>query len=200
MALFGAMMWISLAREGRAADDAKAKGEKKEAKSDSNASAPKLEGKEAPPFDKVAIGMSSIDPEAEGPGAAANFRLSNYRGKNIIVLAFFTDATDTNSVDELRALSGQLSNFQQNKAIILGISNCPVDREKRLIKRDKCGFPMLGDPDSDICRRYGVVEKGKVSRVTFIVDQKGIVRKVIDTKDPKKHAQEVLDYVKNLKS
>jgi peroxiredoxin Q/BCP len=192
------MAWISFALEARAADDAKASGEKKEAKSEpSKGGTAKLEGKEAPGVMQAAIGMKSIDPNTDGP--VGDFDLGNFRGRNVVVLAFFRDPKETDSVDELKQLSGQMSQFKQNGVIIVGISNSPLYREKRLLNREKVSFPLLGDENNQVCKSYGVVENGKVNRTTFIIDKNGKVRKVIDTKDPKKHGQEVLDAVKNLK-
>jgi peroxiredoxin Q/BCP len=212
MALFGMMMWISSALETRAADDSKASGEKKSEPSKGgtsvafspdgkrvvSGSSSKLEGKEAPQVETGALNLTSVDPTAEGP--IGDFKMSNYRGKNIMVLAFFKDPKDTESVDEFKALSGQMGAFKQNGAIIMGISNSPIFRERRLHNKEKVNFPLIGDESTEICKKYGVFDNGKVNRVTFIIDRKGIVRKVIDTKDPKKHADEVLDAVKNLKS
>jgi peroxiredoxin len=203
MALFGMMMWISLALAARAADDPKATGEKKDAnpqaaKSEpSNAGAIKLAGKAAPDIGQSVIGMKAIDPQAE---PVSDFTLSDYRGKNTMVVAFFTGPKDSESVDELCQFRDLMTQFKQNNVIILGISNSPLYKERHLVNKEKVGFLIMGDEHGVVCGPYGVIEKGKVSRVTFIIDQKGIVRKVIDTKDPKKHVQEVLDFVKNLKS
>jgi len=201
MAFFGVMMWLSLPLVARAADDAKPTGEKKDTKSapskpetTKKSDATKLEGKEAPELDQPALNaIGAGDP-------IGDFKLSSFRDKATMVLAFFTAPQDNDSVNELHELRDLMSQFTDNHASIVGISNYPLYKEKRLINREKLNFPIMGDESGDTCRKYGVIENGKVSRVTFIVDKKGIVRKVIETKDPKKHAQEALDYVKSLKS
>jgi thioredoxin-dependent peroxiredoxin len=76
-----------------------------------------------------------------------------------------------------------------------------LNHQMWLHKKNKINFPVIGDENKGVCKAYGVLDKdGKVNRVTFVVDKKGIVRRVFEVKDAKKHSQEVLDYVKSLKS
>jgi peroxiredoxin Q/BCP len=190
------MMWMSSALQIRAADDAKAKAGKKD--EPSKAGYTKLEGKEAPEVGQAVLGLNYVIPHAE---AFDDFTLTNFRGKNTMVLAFFKDKNDTDSVDELHGFRDQLGQFKQNGAIVVGISNGSVGNVKWLLKHGhNLHFPLLGDEHSEASQAYGVLENGKVRRVTFVIDRKGLVRKVIDTKDPKKHVEEALDAVKNLKS
>jgi prepilin-type processing-associated H-X9-DG protein len=100
-----------------------------------------------------------------------------------------------------------MDDFKKSDSVILAISTSPVVGIKRLAKEEKLTFPMLTD-DMNVREKagrraaldYGVLNKdGIPNRVTFVIDKKGIVRKVFDVKDAKKHPQEVLEYLKSMK-
>jgi len=62
-------------------------------------------------------------------------------------------------------------------------------------------FPLLGDwPRYEAGRLYGVYqeEKGYHARTTFVIDADGIIRAVIDVRDPGAHAPRALDAVRAL--
>ena len=61
-------------------------------------------------------------------------------------------------------------------------------------------FPLIADTDKSINQKYGVwVEKerdGKkfmgTARVTFVIDEKGVITNIIDKVDTKEHAGQIL--------
>ena len=65
---------------------------------------------------------------------------------------------------------------------------------------------LLADPGGEVCRKYGVVVEKVVdghalsmlSRSTFVIDKKGVLRHVLHDVSPKDHADEVLKAVKGL--
>jgi peroxiredoxin len=59
----------------------------------------------------------------------------------------------------------------------------------------------LADPEKETAKAYGVLlPRGFANRATFVIDKKGVLRKIYDKADAMKNAEEVLDWVKdNLK-
>ena len=58
-------------------------------------------------------------------------------------------------------------------------------------------FPLYADADKKVAREYGVLApNGLASRSTFVIDKKGVVRKIYPTAQAAKHPDEVLDYIK----
>jgi len=49
----------------------------------------------------------------------------------------------------------------------------------------KLPFPLLADPGGEVAKKYGVMmdDKPLAKRVTFVIDGKGVVQKVIQGKD-----------------
>ena len=79
-----------------------------------------------------------------------------------------------------------------------------TDDEKshqKFISKYELPFPLIADTEKDIVQKYGVwVEKnmyGKkymgIARKTFIIDKKGIIKKIIDKVDTKNASGQVLE-------
>jgi peroxiredoxin Q/BCP len=90
--------------------------------------------------------------------------------------------------------------YEGADAVVLGVSPDPVDRVKKFHDKQELNFTLLADADHSVCERYGVwVEKtnyGKTywgaQRATFVLDEEGVVRRVIPKVSPKTHDEEVL--------
>jgi peroxiredoxin Q/BCP len=61
---------------------------------------------------------------------------------------------------------------------------------------------MLSDPDGSVAAKYGVLEPGGkyAQRVTFVIDDQGVLRKVLDKVDVKTHGEDLAVLVEELKS
>ena len=89
-------------------------------------------------------------------------------------------------------------------AVIIGISKDSTASHKRFAEKYSLPFVLLSDPELTAIQAYGVWQEkklyGKVSmgvvRSTFIVDEKGVIEKVIPKVKPDTTAAEVLDYLK----
>jgi peroxiredoxin Q/BCP len=87
---------------------------------------------------------------------------------------------------------------------VLGVSTDDEKSHQKFITKYSLPFPLIADTDKQIVEAYGVwVEKnmyGKkymgVSRKTFIIDKKGMIRKIIDKVDTKNSSGQVLDVLK----
>ena len=72
---------------------------------------------------------------------------------------------------------------------VYGLSLDDVASQKRFHEREELNFALLSDPDGSVAAKYGVLpEKTRFTkRVTFVIDAKGVVRKVIDDVDVSNH-------------
>ncbi len=84
---------------------------------------------------------------------------------------------------------------------ILGISADTVKSQKNFCDKQKFPFPLLSDPDKNIInlfeaigikKMYGKEYEG-ILRVSYLIDENGIIEKVYDKVKPKDHASEVLN-------
>ena len=89
-----------------------------------------------------------------------------------------------------------LSKFEANHAVILGVSVDTVDSHKQFCTKDGLTFHLLADPDHKVVDMYGSLGHYKdmtiANRNTFLIDPKGNVRKVFLKVNPTPHSAEVL--------
>jgi len=153
-------------------------------------SATSLEGKPAPEITQAA----AMPPSGIIGEAAPDLR------DKIAVLFFFPDPKEDDSVAECVGFRDLLDQSKDSKPIIVGICPAPLMIPRRLIKHEKLNFPVIADGTKEISHQYNALGKeGRANRVTFVIDKKGIIRKVFEVKDAKRHPQEVFDYVKTMK-
>jgi peroxiredoxin Q/BCP len=134
--------------------------------------------------------------------------LATYNGKDHVVLFFYPrDDTPTCTL-EATDFSDHEDEFSRQGCVVFGISR--DDCIKHAEFRDKHGISvsLLSDPDSSVCKRYGVwqlkevdgVKKHGIVRSTFIIDKQGVLRFVLYGVNAKGHALEVLRAVKEINS
>ena len=82
--------------------------------------------------------------------------------------------------------------------MVLGVSVDTLDDEQKFTDKEKLTFPILADADKTAAAAYGVLsDKGYANRTTFVIDKKGVVRKVYPSvSSAGDHPDEVLQYVK----
>ncbi len=85
--------------------------------------------------------------------------------------------------------------------MVIGVSVDNLDTQKKFTEKENLNFPLFADADKKAAEAFGVLSKvGFAQRWTFVIDKKGIVRKIYTKVSPAQHADEVLAYVKeNLK-
>lgn len=133
---------------------------------------------------------------ADGGGKVS---LAALKGKQV-VLYFYPKDDTSGCTAEACAFRDSLPDFSKVKAEIIGISRDSVASHDKFKRKYKLPFPLASDEDGKVCQAYGVwVEKsmyGKkymgIERATFLIDAKGVVRKVWRKVKVDGHADEVL--------
>lgn len=84
-------------------------------------------------------------------------------------------------------------------AEVAGISRDRPAAQRRFVETSCLPFPMLCDESGAVVRAYGVRGLfGLARRVTFLIDEAGVVRKVYTKVSPQDHAAEVLRDLRRL--
>jgi len=125
--------------------------------------------------------------------------LSDYRGK-WVVLYFYPRDNTSGCTKEACSLRDSGETLADANAVVLGVSTDTPESHRSFIEKFSLPFTLIADTDAEVSSRYGVYgEKerdGKksmgVMRTTFIIDPKGIVRKVFTKVDVENHGKEVL--------
>jgi peroxiredoxin Q/BCP len=134
--------------------------------------------------------------------------LSSYRGKKNVVLYFYPrDGTPGCTIQAI-GFSDRENEFKKLDTIVFGVSRDDVLSHQAF--RDKHGLTvnLLADTEEEVCRLYDVIQEKIVdghpkfclSRSTFVIDKKGVVRHILLDVNPKAHVEEVLKVCKTLNS
>lgn len=104
-------------------------------------------------------------------------RLSAYRDRNNVVLAFYPFDWSPVCSLQLPGLQARLSAFHDLETVVLGISIDSRHSHQSFAEHLGLAFPLLSDFDRSVTRAYGVLrEGGFAERALFVVDKQGRVR------------------------
>ena len=133
------------------------------------------------------------------------FNLAAQAGKLVVIYFYPKDSTPgcTTEGQQFRDLHAQ---FAAVDAIILGISRDSVKSHENFKAKQSFPFELGSDADEAVCNLFAVMKMknmyGKqvrgVERSTFVIDRNGVLRREWRGVKVPGHAQEVLDFVKNL--
>jgi len=152
------------------------------------------EGDRAPDFT-----LTGIDKNGE----EKTFSLKDLKGGQVVVYFYPKDNTP-GCTQEACDFRDNMSRVAAAKNVaVLGISPDSVNSHQKFREDHGLTFPLLCDPDRKVAELYGAYgEKklyGKVSkgiiRSTFLVDERGIVKKLWRNVNVKGHVDEVLGAV-----
>jgi peroxiredoxin Q/BCP len=149
-----------------------------------------IEGKKAPHFSAKDQNGNQIN-------------LSNFSGKKIILYFYPKDDTPGCTAEACN-FRDNYESLQSQGFIVLGVSTDDEKSHTKFINKHNLPFSLIADTDKEIVEAYGVwVEKnmyGKkymgIARKTFIINENGIILKIIDKVDTKNSSAQVLDLLK----
>jgi peroxiredoxin Q/BCP len=126
--------------------------------------------------------------------------LKDYKGKRVALYFYPKDNTPT--------CTTQACNIRDNFALlkkagitVIGVSIDTEKSHKKFEQKFQLPFTLLADPDRKIVEAYGVWGLKKVMgrefdgthRVTFLINEKGIVEHIIDKVKSKDHVAQILE-------
>jgi peroxiredoxin Q/BCP len=144
------------------------------------------EGDKAPPF-------SGLDQNGR------KVSLNEFQGKKVVLYFYPEDDTPT-CTQQACNLRDNYAMLKKKGFVVLGVS---PDTEKSHLKFEKkfqLPFTLIADPDRTIIEKYGVWGEKQlfgrnymgVHRTTFVIDEKGTIRKIILRPKSKQHAEEIV--------
>jgi peroxiredoxin Q/BCP len=143
-------------------------------------------GQEAPSFT-----LPSQDGSQLGP--------KNFRGKWVVLYFYPKDGT-TGCTIEAHNFQQDLPKYEQNNAVIVGVSVDSTDSHKDFCAQQGLTFKLLADTDKKVVDQYGSLgARGVASRNTFLIDPSGKIVKVWTGVNPSKHSEEVLAAIASMK-
>lgn len=125
--------------------------------------------------------------------------LQNYKGKKL-VLFFYPKASTPGCTAEACNLRDNFSELQKQGYALLGVSADSAKRQQNFKNKYDLPFPLLADESKEVLKAYGVWGLKKnfgreyegIFRTTFIIDEEGIIKEVIQKVKTKDHAAQIL--------
>jgi peroxiredoxin Q/BCP len=133
--------------------------------------------------------------DAEGRSVS----LKDFKGQKV-VLYFYPKDDTPGCTREACSFRDAFSDFEKAGIKVLGISTDNENSHQKFAKKFDLPFTLLTDKDHAIADKYGTYGQKKfmgrtymgVHRKTFLINEKGKIKRVFDKVKPDDHAQEVL--------
>ena len=143
------------------------------------------QGMKAPAF-------SSIDQDGE------SIKLSDFKGKKLALYFYPKDSTSTCTVQACNLRDG-FKELEKKGIVVVGVSPDDEKSHLKFIAKNELPFRIIADTDKKLVQDYGVwAEKsiyGKkymgVIRKTFLIDENGLIVKILDKPKVKEHSDEI---------
>lgn len=146
-------------------------------------------------------------PQFEAEATNGTIRLNDLQGKTLVLYFYPKDNTPgcTTEGENFRDLYPE---FQKLNCEIFGISRDSVKSHINFKTKKEFPFELISDPEENLCHLFDVIKQknmyGKqvrgIERSTFIINKKGELSAEWRKVKVAGHAQEVLDFIKQLET
>ena len=128
--------------------------------------------------------------------------LSDFAGRRV-VLYFYPRDNTPGCTRQACAFAGSYAAFRDLDAVVIGVSKDSTASHRKFAEKYELPFLLLSDPELGVLQAYGVWQEkklyGKVSmgvvRTTFIIDENGLIEKVMPKVKPDTNAADILAYL-----
>ena len=128
--------------------------------------------------------------------------LNDFAGKKV-VLYFYPKDNTPGCTRQACAFAGAYEEFKTLDTVVIGVSKDSTASHQKFADKYNLPFILLSDPERQAIEGYGVWQEkknyGKVSmgvvRSTFVIDENGVLEKVMPKVKPDTNAAEILAYL-----
>jgi len=129
--------------------------------------------------------------------------LDDYKGQKLILYFYPKDNTP--------GCTAQACNLTENQNLleeagfkIVGVSADTIKKHQNFIEKYSLGFPLIADEDKTVINSFGVWGPKKfmgkeyegIHRITFVIDESGIIEKIFTKVKTKNHTEQILESYK----
>lgn len=128
------------------------------------------------------------------------YRLSDYRGKSPVVLAWFPKAFTGGCTKQCASYAKAPQALRNMNVAYFTASVDEPELNAKFAESLNADYPILSDPSKEVARAYGVLmdDRGFARRVTFYIDKDGVIRGIDDQIETDRAAEETAAMLKEL--
>ena len=146
-------------------------------------------------------------------------KLSDYRGKSAVVIAWFPKAFTSGCTIECKSLAENGDKIQKYQVAYFMASTDPLEENMKfakatsvtlpgrggaaptIVEKKEADFPMLSDPTRETAKAYGVVtgEQTAARRWTFYIDKAGKIAAIETAVKPATSAEDMIAKLEEIK-
>lgn len=127
-------------------------------------------------------------------------KVSDYKGRKI-ALYFYPKDNTSGCTAEACSLRDGYNELKKAGYEIIGVSKDSAQSHRGFIEKQNLPFRLIADTDTTLQKQFGVWAEKKMYgrtymgtlRYTFLIDENGVIEKVIEKVDTKNHAQQILN-------
>ncbi|UKH22556.1 thioredoxin-dependent thiol peroxidase [Actinobacillus pleuropneumoniae] len=132
--------------------------------------------------------------------------LSQFAGKKVLVY-FYPKALTPGCTTQACGLRDSKSELEELNVVVLGISPDLPKKLAQFVEKKALNFTLLSDADLQVAEAFGVWGEKKfmgrtydgIHRISFLVNEQGVIEQVFDKFKTGEHHQMVVDFVKGTK-
>ncbi|WGE90113.1 thioredoxin-dependent thiol peroxidase [Actinobacillus arthritidis] len=132
--------------------------------------------------------------------------LSQFAGKKVLVY-FYPKALTPGRTTQACGLRDSKSELEELNVVVLGISPDLPKKLAQFVEKKALNFTLLSDADHQVAEAFGVWGEKKfmgrtydgIHRISFLVNEQGVIEQVFDKFKTGEHHQMVVDFVKGTK-
>ncbi len=126
--------------------------------------------------------------------------LSDFKGKKLVLYFYPKDDTPT-CTEQACNLRDNIGQMKQKGIAVLGVSTDNEKSHKKFENKFSLPFPLLADEEQKMVNDYGVWGEKQMfgkkymgtHRVTFLINEQGLIDHIIDKVEAKNHTQQILE-------
>ena len=125
--------------------------------------------------------------------------LKDFKGQKVL-LWFYPKASTPGWTIEGQKLRDEFENFKDKNTVIVGVSADTVKSQSNFCNKQNFPFQLLSDTEKSMIRAYNAIgikkmygrEYEGIFRISYLIDEEGLIEKTYAKVKPKEHASEVL--------
>ena len=126
--------------------------------------------------------------------------LNDFTGRKV-VLWFFPKASTPGWIIEGQGFRDEFQKYEEKNIQVIGCSADSPKKQKKFCNKQSFQYPLLCDENHEMLKAYGAWGKKKfmgreymgIFRITYIIDEKGIIEKVYEKVSVKSHARDIIN-------